>query len=132
MLLRLADSAASPVAGEPGTSLARVVSKEERARRKQLADDYLRAEQAASIALLPLDRGQLESLLEHVDASVLAEGCDHARRATDAWAATWGVDLERLHVGLEEYGGYCDCEVVLNVHPEEVLEPVRMPHRCQQ
>lgn len=103
----------------------RVASKDERARRKKIKDDYLRAEQAASAALMPLDRPQLEALLRHVEAAVERNGCDHSRTSTDAWAVANGVELTRLHVGLEEYGGYCDCEVVMNVHPDVVFEPVR-------
>jgi hypothetical protein len=106
-----------------------VVSKEENARRKQLKDDYLRAKQAASAALMPLDRAQLESLLRHADAVVAAGGCDQSRTATDAWAEQQGIELEPLHRGLEEYGGFCDCEVVMNVDSDEVFEPVRMPRR---
>jgi hypothetical protein len=102
-----------------------MASKNEKAQRKQLRDAYLRAEQASSAALMPLDRPQLEALLDHVDAAVEADGCDHTRRATDAWATANAVDLSSLHVALEEYGGYCDCEVMMNVHPDEVFEPVR-------
>jgi hypothetical protein len=102
-----------------------VASKDEKARRKQLKDAYLRAEQAASAALMPLDRARLESLLDHVDAAVESEGCDHTRRATDAWAVQHGVELDRLHEGLEEYGGFCDCEVVMNVDADAVFQPVR-------
>jgi hypothetical protein len=102
-----------------------VASKDEKARRKQLKDAYVRAEQAASAALMPLDRAQLESLLDHVDAAVESEGCDHTRRATDAWAVQHGVELDRLHEGLEEYGGFCDCEVVMNVDADAVFQPVR-------
>jgi hypothetical protein len=76
---------------------------------------------------MPLDRARLESLLVHVDAAVVSEGCDHTRRATDTWAVQHGVELERLHEGLEEYGGFCDCEVVMNVDPDAVVEPVRQP-----
>ena len=104
-----------------------VASKDEKARRKQLKDQYLRNAQAASASLMPLDRAQLEALLGHVEAAVEADGCDHSRRATDAWAAANGLDLPSLHVGLEEYGGYCDCEVVMNVDADEVFEPVRQP-----
>lgn len=100
-------------------------SEDEKARRKRLKDQYLRNEQAASASLMPLDRAQLESLLVHVEDAVEREGCDHSRRATDAWASSNGVDLTALHAGLEEYGGYCDCEVGMNVHPDEVFEPVR-------
>ena len=102
-----------------------MVSQDDKARRKWLKDAYLRADQAASASFLPLDRPQLESLLDHVEAAVDAEGCDHTRRAADAWAEQHGIDLDRLHRGLEEYGGYCDCEVVMNVDPDTVFRPVR-------
>jgi uncharacterized protein DUF2695 len=48
-------------------------------------------------------------------------GRDRTRRATDAWAARRGIAPDRLHEGLEEYGGSCDCEVVRNVDPAVVL-----------
>jgi hypothetical protein len=104
-----------------------VASKDEKARRKQLKDVYLRTEQAASAALLPLDQVQLESLLDHVDAAVASQGCDHTRRSTDAWAGQHSVELDRLHEGLEAYGGFCDCEVVMNIDPDAVFEPVQQP-----
>ncbi|HEX2074666.1 MAG TPA: DUF2695 domain-containing protein [Geodermatophilus sp.] len=106
-----------------------MASRDEKTRRKQLKDDYLRAEQAASAARMPLDRAQLESLLHHVDAVVASDGCDHTRRATDAWAIQHGIELDPLHDGLEEYGGFCDCEVVTNVDPAAVFEPVRQPRQ---
>lgn len=102
---------------------------DEKARRKRLKDDYLRAQQAASAARMPLERAQLEALLAHVDAAVLANGCDHTLAVTDAWAARHDLPLEPLYAGLEEYGGFCDCEVVMNVDPDEVFEPVRLPRR---
>ena len=76
---------------------------------------------------MPIDRSRLESLLAHVDAAVTTAGCDHTCRATDAWALAHGVDPDRLHDGIQEYGGYCDVEVVMNVDPGSVFEPVRRP-----
>jgi hypothetical protein len=102
---------------------------DEKARRKRVKDEYLRAHQAARAVRMPLDRAQLDSLLAHVDSAVTARGCDHTPTATDDWAAREGIDLERLHVGLEEYGGFCDCEVVMNVDADEVFSPVRT-HRA--
>jgi Protein of unknown function (DUF2695) len=104
-----------------------VVGEDDKARRKRLKDEYLRAQQAASAVRMPLGRGQLGALLTHVDAAVDADGCDHTLRATDVWAMSNDVDLERLREGLEAYGGFCDCEVVMNVDPDEVFEPVRQP-----
>jgi hypothetical protein len=72
--------------------------------------------------LLPLDRTQLDALREHLDAVIAAGGCDRTHRATDAWAAGHGIALDRLHEGLEEFGGFCDCEVVMNVDPGVVFE----------
>ncbi|PWW21540.1 uncharacterized protein DUF2695 [Geodermatophilus normandii] len=43
-------------------------------------------------------------------------------RVADAWAGGHGIVLDRLHEGLEESGGSCDCEVVVNVDPVVVLE----------
>lgn len=41
--------------------------------------------------------------------------CDGTLRAAREWAQRAGVDWRRLRRELEENGGYCDCEVVLNV-----------------
>lgn len=52
----------------------------------------------------------------------------HAHAGVDgAWATREEVDLERLRQGLEEYGGFCDCEVVMNVDADEVFTPARTP-----
>ena len=104
-----------------------MVPKDEKAERKRLKDEYLRAQQEASAARMPLDRARLEALLDHVEAAVAADGCDHTLTATEAWATREGVDLGRLHSGLEEYGGFCDCEVVMNVDADAVFRPVRAP-----
>ncbi|MBN1093298.1 DUF2695 domain-containing protein [Blastococcus sp. TML/M2B] len=98
-----------------------MASKDQKAHQKQLKDEYLRAQQAASASRMPLDAEQLQQLLEHVDAAVLAAGCDHGLRATEAWAHAHRIDVERLREGLEEYGGFCDCEVVMNVYVEDVF-----------
>ncbi|WP_232661892.1 DUF2695 domain-containing protein [Pseudonocardia sp. TRM90224] len=107
-----------------------MASEAEKAERKQLKDEYLRAQQTASAARMPLDRAQLQALLDHVHAAVALHGCDHTRAATDDWAEHEGIDLERHHEGLEEYGGYCHCEVIMDVDVDvdEVFTPVRMPH----
>ena len=73
--------------------------------------------------LLPLDRTQLDALRGHVEALLEAADCDQTHRATGEWAARNGIALDRLREGLEEYGGFCDCEVVMNVDPALVFEP---------
>jgi|tagenome__1003787_1003787.scaffolds.fasta_scaffold19579866_2 hypothetical protein len=90
-----------------------MAAKDEKVERKRLKDEYLRAQQAASAGRMPFDRAQLEALLDHVEPAVEASGCDHTLAATEAWAGREGIDLGRLHEGLEEYGGFCDCEILM-------------------
>ncbi|WP_433045004.1 DUF2695 domain-containing protein [Dactylosporangium sp. CS-033363] len=93
----------------------------EKARRRQLRDAYKNADRAAGAALMPLDAAQLQSLVEFVDGRLAAEGCDHSTRHAERWARDHGVEWDALRGGLAEFGGYCDCEVVLNCGPEEVF-----------
>ncbi len=72
---------------------------------------------------MPLNKDQLGALVDFVDAHVQAAGCDHTRRFTERWATGQQVLMDRLAEGLDEYGGYCDCEVVMNCDPEQVLGP---------
>jgi hypothetical protein len=102
-----------------------MTSKDDKAERERLRNEYLRAQQTASAARMPLDRPQLEALLDHVEAALGADGCDHTPAATEAWAAREGVDPQQLLEGLGEYGGFCDCEVVVDVGADEVSTPVR-------
>lgn len=95
--------------------------------RKNLKDEYLRTQHAARAGRMPLDAGQLEALLDHVDDAVRTDGCDHTLRAAEAWATRHRIDLGRLREGLEEYGGFCDCEVIMNVDADEVFTPPRRP-----
>ncbi|PPK66854.1 DUF2695 domain-containing protein [Actinokineospora auranticolor] len=96
-----------------------------REERKRLKDEYLRAEHKASRERMVLDLAQLDSLVTSVEASVAEHGCDHTLHATIAWAEERAVDLESLMIGLEDQGAYCDCEVVMNIDPEDIFGPVR-------
>jgi hypothetical protein len=100
-------------------------TKDEKARRKQVAAELARTEQAARAAGMPLDRPQLEALLAHLEGQVDGAGCDHSTSATQAWAREQDVEVPRLLRGLAEYGGYCDCEIVMNIDPGDVFVPVR-------
>lgn len=44
-------------------------------------------------------------------------GCDHTFRFTEAWAKDHNVDIILLYQFLNCRGGFCDCEVCLNVVP---------------
>jgi len=72
---------------------------------------------------LNLDPGQREALAAAVTAGLQERGCDHSLRAAREWAAGAGVAWPALQVALEGNGGYCDCEVLLNVLPPDDPEP---------
>jgi hypothetical protein len=62
-----------------------------------------------------LDASRVESLISFVDGRVCVDGCDHTYRFTEEWARRESVDWHDLLDILEANGGYCDCEVVLNL-----------------
>jgi len=68
---------------------------------------------------LVLQPETVESLRDFVDARVRSNGCDHSRRFTQQWAAENSIDDGELFDVLDNHGGYCDCEVLLNV-PEDM------------
>lgn len=74
-------------------------------------DDGL-PDQAPPLAL-PLD--QRQALAAAIDEGLRQRGCDNTLRAARKWAAGAGVSWRWLRARLEDNGGYCDCEVVLNV-----------------
>jgi len=47
-------------------------------------------------------------------------GCDGTHRYTRAWTERTGRDPEALVALVRERGGYCDCEVLGSVQPDDV------------
>jgi hypothetical protein len=68
---------------------------------------------------LGLDGVQQRALAAAIDAGLREHGCDNTLRAARRWAGEAGVRRPALRDRLRRGGGYCDCEVVLNVLPEE-------------
>lgn len=64
---------------------------------------------------LTLDASRVENLILFVDRYVRRDGCDHTLRFAEEWARQESVDWHDLLDILEDNGGYCDCEVVLNL-----------------
>jgi hypothetical protein len=89
--------------------------------RRKLKRSYKNAERAAARAHMVLDEASLRALIEHVDAALEAEGCDHSPRAARAWAIAKGLDPDAVCASLAHFGGYCDCEVAANVNPEDIF-----------
>lgn len=60
-----------------------------------------------------------ECLRCYVDRMVDAHGCDTSLRFTQKWLANSSVtNPRRLLRWFQRNGGYCDCEVLMNVLPE--------------
>ena len=78
---------------------------------EELDDDY----DEVPPAPLPLDAAQHASLGRAVGEGLRAQGCDNTLRAARAWARRERVRWTVLRAALEDRGGFCDCEVVMNV-----------------
>jgi hypothetical protein len=50
------------------------------------------------------------------DESQAAPGCVH-RHAKAVMTAMGGIDIEKTLDYFKDHGGYCDCEILLNVEP---------------
>jgi hypothetical protein len=66
---------------------------------------------------LPLffDEAEQASFAQAVGVGLREHGCDNTLRVAEAWARREKVPWARLREVLESRGGYCDCEVLLNV-----------------
>src|SRR5262245_10900853 len=68
-----------------------------------------------------LTRRQVEDLCSFVESRIAADGCDHTPRFAREWATTAAIDWDDLLDLLEEHGGYCDCEVTMNLPQDSDL-----------
>ena len=71
----------------------------------------------AALGGVPLPFDVLRKLFDAVNVALTEVGCDDSRRLTEAWLASHGHDLDRVLPWLDDNGGYCDCEVLMNVEP---------------
>ena len=64
-----------------------------------------------------LTEEQKEDLLDYLDIECAVVVCDHSLKLTKQWIEENGLKEkeEEIIEYLEDNGGYCDCEVVLNV-----------------
>lgn len=72
------------------------------------------------LARMPLDEGELNDLLNWVDTEVQSSGCDHTHRHTRTWLKEHGHPPARTIGALLALGGFCDCEVAMNVETEGI------------
>ena len=69
---------------------------------------------------MPISRPQLRSLIAYVEEVVMLQGCDNTLTLAEGWARAHGVAWGRLARSLRSLGGFCDCEVAMNVGAGEL------------
>lgn len=68
---------------------------------------------------LPIDRDGFRSLLRYVDELCALQGCDNTLQHAGTWARANGVSWPELSRALRSLGGFCDCEIGMNVAEED-------------
>ena len=64
---------------------------------------------------------QIENLKAYIEKKLDSTPCDHSLRFSKDWTDSNGFDFNNLIDILEENGGFCDCEVVMNLPDNEDL-----------
>lgn len=64
---------------------------------------------------LPISREEFEGIFDFLDTR---ETCNHNLEGTIEYLETKGIASEPVIEWLREQGGYCDCEVMVNVAPK--------------
>jgi hypothetical protein len=71
---------------------------------------------------VPLTPAQFRSLMAYAEEMIVMSGCDNTLHHAEAWARAHGVAWGRLSRSLRGLGGFCDCEVAMNIAESEVSE----------
>src|SRR5580692_5253788 len=75
------------------------------------------------------------NLFNYLTTALELEHCDNTLTYSHAFALGYGIDWHALRTILQECGGFCDCEVLLNAQtmiPEEDVigqETFKTPHQ---
>jgi hypothetical protein len=75
------------------------------------------------LARMPIDACDLLELLSWLERELDESPCAHDLQLTRHWLETNGRPVEVTEFALIAQGGGCDCEVVLNVDPENIYPP---------
>ncbi len=74
----------------------------------------------ARLVRMPIEKNALNDLLHWLDARVATSGCDHTHRLTREWLSDHGYPETKVIGALMAQGGFCDCEVALNIELESI------------
>ena len=85
-------------------------------RSKMMKMAYMKQQKVAHI----LTANQAAALFAYVEIRLQDESCNHTHRFTQAWLDE-NIDFmqhEAVLIELEDMGGYCDCEVLMNCYED--------------
>lgn len=74
-------------------------------------------EQKELLDRLPVSMETLRELVFHIEGEIGASGraCEHSTAMAEAWMSARRIDASPVLAWLDDIGGHCDCEIVLNV-----------------
>lgn len=82
---------------------------------KRKFEELVRRYHEAARQEFPLPESELAELFDILDSELPRHGCDNTLRLTKKWLEDRGHAIEPVVSWLQHHGGYCDCEVLLNV-----------------
>ena len=91
-------------------------------RRKALLRQYKQEQKTLARERMCLKKSELLALLAWLDVRLGDTPCDHSFAHTYKWAEKSGIDRNILTASLGEFGAFCDCEVVMNIEPENLFD----------
>ena len=89
-------------------------SKEEKERRKKLVAAAANKQFEEAVARMPISKDDLKDLFDYLDRPN-PPPCDHTLQDTIKFLQKRNLDVDKIVPWLNEYGGFCDCEVIYNV-----------------
>ncbi len=69
---------------------------------------------------MPLSVDQLKDLLNYLESEIPKVGCDHTTNMSARWLKQHGFPETHTLMACLALGGGCDCEILLNVAPEDI------------
>ena len=89
---------------------------DEKDRKKKLRE-WRAQQRRVTGSRFPLPEAELEALFDALDSELSSRACSHTLKFCRTWLAARGHAVEIVIEWLKDNGGYCDCEVLMNVEP---------------
>jgi hypothetical protein len=91
-------------------------NKNDKQRRKQILTDLKLESKRSFEESLPMDRANFGKLFDYLDEVLEEKGCDNTNKLSKQFLTDLGIeDPDLVLKWLASHGGYCDCEILLNV-----------------